>query len=205
MGSQLSFRLIFLAYYLLLFGITRYYGKRADRAGRRTARDRAATEREGKGRMVIRRLAGIVMISAAVLYVVYPRWMDRLSAPLPTGVRWAGVGLGVVSLPALCWVQETLGKYWSRNLQLQDHHELITTGPYRWVRHPMYLVIFAAMITLGLISANWLVIVPALVAIGAIYSRIPNEEAMLIEAFPESYPSYMKRTGRLFPKLRAGA
>lgn len=203
MGSELTFRVIFLSYYLLLFGITRYYGKRADRGGRRTKRDRAATEREGRGRLVIRRLAGIVMLSAALLYVVYPRWMDRLAAPLPTWLRWVGVGLGVLSLPALCWVQETLGKYWSRNLQLQDHHELITTGPYRWVRHPMYIVIFAAMTTLALVSANWLMIVPALVAIGVIYSRIHNEEAMLVEAFPDAYPAYIRRTGKLVPKLRA--
>ncbi len=202
MGSELTFRLIFLSYYLLLFGITRYYGKRADRAGRRAKRDQAATEREGRGRLVIRRLAGIVMISAALLYVVYPRWMDWLAAPFPTWLRWMGVGLGVLSLPALFWVQETLGKYWSRNLQLQDHHELITMGPYRWVRHPMYVVIFTAMTTLALVSTNWLMIVPAVVAIGVIYSRIRNEEAMLVEAFPHAYPAYMKRTGKLLPKLR---
>jgi protein-S-isoprenylcysteine O-methyltransferase Ste14 len=202
MGSELSFRWVFLAYYVLLFGITRYYGKRADRAGRRAKRDQAATEREGKGRVIIRRLAGIVMISAALLYVLYPPWMDRLAAPIPTWLRWVGAGLGALSLPALCWIQETLGKHWSRNLQLQDHHELITTGPYRWVRHPMYDVIFAAMMTLSLVSANWLMIGPALAAIAVIYSRIGNEEAMLVEAFPHAYPAYVKRTGKLLPKLR---
>jgi protein-S-isoprenylcysteine O-methyltransferase Ste14 len=166
-------------------------------------RDEAAVQREGRPRCSMRRIAGIVMIGGAILYVINPSFMSALAAPLPTWLRWVGVGLAALSLPALVWVQVTLGKFWSRNLQLQQSHELITTGPYGLVRHPMYLVIFTSMLAIALISANWLVIVPALVAIGVIYSRIPQEERMMLEAFPNAYADYIASTGRLIPRVRA--
>lgn len=200
--SELPFRLIFLGYYLALIGISVYFRRRANRQGLNAQEDTETRQREGKVR-VFRRVAGIFMVSAALLYIFYPPFMDALAAPLPLWLRWIGVGIAVVSLPLLAWVQDALGKQWSRNLQLQAEHQLITTGPYRLVRHPMYTVIFMAMSSIAIISANWLMIVPALGAMMAIYSRIGNEESMLREAFPGEYEAYMRRTGRFLPRLRS--
>lgn len=203
MISELFFRLFFLAYYLILIGIAVYFRRRGQRrGGMRVQADAESKAREGQQRLSIRRVAGIGMITAAVLYVVYPPFMVRLQAPLPTAVRLAGVVLGLVSVPLLIWVLDALGRQWSRNLQLQEKHQLITTGPYRLVRHPMYTVIFMAMSTVAIVSSNWLMIVPAVVAMGVIYGRIPQEEAMLIEAFPDEYKQYMAQTGRLLPRLK---
>ncbi|MDJ0755405.1 MAG: isoprenylcysteine carboxylmethyltransferase family protein [Ardenticatenaceae bacterium] len=203
MVNELFFRLFFLGYYLALIAIAVYFRRRGQRRGSmRTQGDAESKQREGRSRLGIRRIAGIGMITAAVLYVIYPPFMDYLHAPLPPIVRLLGVALGLTSLPLLVWVLDALGRQWSRNLQLQDEHQLITDGPYRLVRHPMYTVIFMAMSTVAIVSANWLMIVPAVVAMGVIYSRIPKEEAMLKEAFPGDYEGYMARTGRLLPRLR---
>ena len=201
MNSDLTFRLIFLGYYLALIGISVYFRRRANRQGLNAKENAETRQREGKVR-AFRRVAGIFMILAAILYIIYPPFMDVLAAPFPLWLRWIGVGIAVLSLPFLAWVQDALGKQWSRNLQLQEKHQLITTGPYKLVRHPMYMVIFAAMSRIAIISANWLMIVPSLGAISVIYSRIDNEETMLKEAFPGEYETYMQRTGRFFPKLR---
>ena len=202
MVSELFFRLFFLVYYLALIGIAVYFRRRGRQQGSmQTKADAESKRREGSSRLGIRRVAGIAMISAAILYVVYPGFMAALQAPIPQSVRLAGVVIGLVSLPLLVWVLDALGRQWSRNLQLQEKHQLITSGPYRMVRHPMYTIIFMAMTTVALVSSNWLMIVPAVAAMGIIYSRIPQEEAMLIEAFPQEYEAYMARTGKLLPKI----
>lgn len=201
MFNELFFRLFFLGYYLALIGIAVYFRRRGQRQGpMQTKSDATSKRREGGKRLSVRRIAGISMISAAILYVLYPGFMATLQAPIPQAVRLFGVVLGLVSLPLLVWVLDALGRQWSRNLQLQEKHQLITTGPYRLVRHPMYTIIFMAMTTVALVSSNWLMIVPAVGAMGIIYSRIPQEEAMLIEAFPQEYEAYMAQTGKLFPR-----
>jgi protein-S-isoprenylcysteine O-methyltransferase Ste14 len=125
--------------------------------------------------------------------------MRFLGVPLPAWIRWLGAGLAVVSLPLLVWAHGALGRHWSTNLQFEASHNLITTGPYRWVRHPMYTVLFSFFTGLGLLSANGLII--GLVAVVVIGARIPKEEAMMVAQFGDTYQTYMQRTGRLLPRL----
>ncbi|MCA9968920.1 MAG: isoprenylcysteine carboxylmethyltransferase family protein [Anaerolineales bacterium] len=201
MENELLFRFLLLLYYVCIIGINVFYGRRARQSGRtQTRADETAVRREGRGKFLLRRISGGLMILGVLLYVIYPGWMAALAAPLPLWLRWLGVALGLSTLPLLVWVQQALGRHWSRNLQLQAEHQLITTGPYARIRHPMYLVIIASFVTVALLAANWLVILPAVGAIAAVYARIQNEEQMLVDAFPEAYPAYMQRTGRLLPR-----
>jgi protein-S-isoprenylcysteine O-methyltransferase Ste14 len=75
---------------------------------------------------------------------------------------------------------------------MTQDHTLVTEGPYRWVRHPMYTALFATFVGLALISASWLILILVVAAILVLYARIGKEEAMMIE-------QYMQRTGRLLP------
>lgn len=52
--------------------------------------------------------------------------------------QWFGVGLGAAGLILVVWVHHTLRRHWSTNLLLKEEHTLVTGGPYRWARHPMY-------------------------------------------------------------------
>lgn len=202
MANELTFRLLLLAYYAGLIGINVYYGRQARKAGRtRTKADDTAVQQEGRAVYWLRRIAGRLMIVAVILYLIYPPFMASLAAPLPDAVRWLGFGVGIVSLPLLIWVQRALGRQWSRNLQLQDEHQLVTSGPYALVRHPMYSVISLSFLTVALIAANWLVIVFAIGSFAAIFARIRSEEEMMLAAFPDEYPAYKRRTGRLLPRL----
>jgi len=116
-------------------------------------------------------------------------------------LRWAGFALGLASLGLWTWTQVALGKEWSPQLQLRDEHHLVTTGPYTRVRHPLYTAMIGYGIGLALVTANWGFIVLAVVIIAGSVARLPREEQMMIERFGDEYTTYMRRTGRFFPKL----
>jgi protein-S-isoprenylcysteine O-methyltransferase Ste14 len=140
-------------------------------------------------------------VSAIVLYAVNPAWLGIFSIPLPPWCQWLGAGLGAAGLILLVWVHHTLGSHWSTNLQLKEEHTLVTSGPYRWARHPMYTALFGFFAGLVLVSASWLVALLVAVAIFVLYARVGEEEAMMIEQFGDEYRIYMQRTGRFLPRL----
>jgi protein-S-isoprenylcysteine O-methyltransferase Ste14 len=198
MSEEAVFRILFLVYYLLIALISLFFRKRARKSAQKSCPEEV---KEASGRLLIRRVAGLLMILSAALYIVHPPFMRALGAPIPLWLRWFGVGLAALTIPLLIWVLRALGRQWSRRLELQQDHQLITEGPYSWVRHPMYVVIFLSMSCLALISANWLLIGLALLSILSIYSRIGQEEEMMLTQFPEEYRIYQENTGGLFPKL----
>lgn len=114
---------------------------------------------------------------------------------------WIGAILGLCGIAFLIWVHACLGKEWSVNLQLNDDHRLIRSGPYSRIRHPMYTALFSVYLGLGLISSNYVIIILMIIAIISLAIRIPKEENMLIEKFGDEYKTYMENTGKLFPKL----
>jgi len=92
--------------------------------------------------LVVRGVLALVMIGILTLHLINPGWMAWFGVRFPPLLRWIGAGLGVLSLVLLIWVQSALGRYWSTGLQLREEHTLVTGGPYRWGRHPMYSAIF---------------------------------------------------------------
>ena len=98
-----------------------------------------------------------------------------------------------------------LGVLSAETVLTKETHQLVTNGPYRWVRHPLYAVAPMMLIAVSLLAANWFIggmTVIALVMIVLVV--VPKEEANLIETFGDDYRAYMKRTGRLLPRLRKG-
>ncbi|MBN2334113.1 isoprenylcysteine carboxylmethyltransferase family protein, partial [Candidatus Bathyarchaeota archaeon] len=81
---------------------------------------------------------------------------------------------------------------------------LVTSGPYGYVRHPMYLCIFVYTFGLIMVSLDLLVALFFGFSVWVNYRRIPREERMLIDEFGDEYIEYMGRVGRLLPRLRRG-
>jgi len=99
-------------------------------------------------------------------------------------------------------VHHELDKNFSPDLQLADQHTLVTSGPYAFVRHPMYTALLLTGIGFFLLSANaviGLVSIPGMLL--ATLLRLPQEETMMIEAFGTDYERYRRRTGVLLPDL----
>jgi protein-S-isoprenylcysteine O-methyltransferase Ste14 len=96
-----------------------------------------------------------------------------------------------------------LGQNWSISLELRKGHQMVTRGVYGPVRHPMYAAILLWDIGQGLLIENWLAGWSALVTFVVMcVLRIPREEQMMCASFGDTYHVYMRKTGRLFPRLR---
>ena len=85
---------------------------------------------------------------------------------------------------------------------LRKRQTLVTGGPYRYVRNPIYLGAFTFIIALALVSSNWFLLVPDIFVISVIYLQIDGEGKMLLARFGDEYRAYMKRTPRLIPTFR---
>lgn len=170
---------------------------------RRRARRLTGTIRRGREPplLIAGRLAVALPLFGGVLaYLVYPPSIDWASIPAPTWVRWAGVGIGLATAPMLYWVLRTLGANISETVLTKEEHELVTTGPYRWVRHPLYSAGIALFSSVGLMAANGFVLVWTLGALVSVrLVVIPREEAELIQTFGEDYRRYREGTGALVP------
>ena len=111
--------------------------------------------------------------------------------------------MGVVAGVLIVWTFHTLGKNLTDTVVTRKEHNLVTNGPYRWVRHPFYDAMALAILANALVAANWFLLLSGGLALALIFVRTRTEEEQLLARFDESYRAYMKRTGRFFPRLGA--
>jgi protein-S-isoprenylcysteine O-methyltransferase Ste14 len=135
---------------------------------------------------------------ASIVVAMACRYMNWTITP--AAVQYFGLLLIPAGLALREWAIIKLGRFFSRTVQIEAGHRLITDGPYRWLRHPAYtgmvLIYFGIALSLG----SWLGAIAALVMmLSATLYRISIEEKVLIEAFGDEYRDYMKRTWKLFP------
>jgi protein-S-isoprenylcysteine O-methyltransferase Ste14 len=109
-----------------------------------------------------------------------------------------GAALCVVGLAFAIWARVHLGRNWGMPRSVKENPELVTSGPYRYVRHPIYSGMLLAMIGSALVSGwSWLPF-SLVFAVYFIYSALSEQELML-RTFPDSYPAYRQRTKMLIP------
>jgi protein-S-isoprenylcysteine O-methyltransferase Ste14 len=142
-----------------------------------------------------------VMLGLLIAYLVDPAALPWSKLPLPRSVRWAGAGLSLVVIGLIAWVFASLGENLSRSAGYRTHARLVTTGPYRWVRHPLYSIAGLGWLGMGLMIASWPVLLGVLALPALLSLRAEREEAALVERFGDEYRAYMRRTGRFFPDL----
>jgi protein-S-isoprenylcysteine O-methyltransferase Ste14 len=98
------------------------------------------------------------------------------------------------------WSILTLGRFFRTTVMIQQHHEVITSGPYRYLRHPSYTGILVNALGIGIGLGNWLALVTVMVLVFVgLYQRIRVEEQVLSTALGQEYQTYMTRTKRLLP------
>ncbi|MGH7575270.1 MAG: methyltransferase [Longimicrobiales bacterium] len=145
-------------------------------------------------------LVALPLFGGVVAYLANPSWMAWASLGIPSWARWMGVGLGALVVPSVYWVLTTLGTNVSETVLTKQQHQLVTAGPYRWVRHPLYTVGIALFVSMGLMAANWFILLCTVVALIAVrFVVIPREEAQLVAAFGDEYRRYRTETGSLLP------
>lgn len=111
---------------------------------------------------------------------------------------WTAAALVVIGVTFAIWARFALGRNWSPRPSVKEHHELVTNGPYRYVRHPIYTGMLIAAFGSALTGSVFAIIVFVLASV-LFLSRIPREEKIMLDLFPNVYPSYQTRTKRLIP------
>ena len=150
--------------------------------------------------ILLRIVATLPILATVLAFVVHPPWMAFSQLALPRWLRWTGVASGVLAVPLVFWVVKSLGRNISETVLTKRDHRLVTEGPYRWVRHPLYGVGLLLLLGLSLITASWLLAAVTLLAALLILTVIiPREESALIETFGARYTEYQRRTGRILP------
>jgi protein-S-isoprenylcysteine O-methyltransferase Ste14 len=99
------------------------------------------------------------------------------------------------------WTFRTLGKNLTETVVTRKEHTLVTTGPYRWIRHPFCVAAALAFLGNSLAAANWFLFVTGGVAVLLLVIRSRKEEENLIARFGDDYRNYMQRTGRFVPHV----
>ncbi|MBK8617730.1 MAG: isoprenylcysteine carboxylmethyltransferase family protein [Anaerolineales bacterium] len=191
------FRILAAIILLTGMGISSYFRIKADKE----TGEKISRKVDGSVMMNIIRFFGIILWLSPFVYLINPAWMAWSKIGLPEWVRWLGIGMAIVSDVLLYWLFSSIGSGISPTSATRREHKLSTSGPYRWVRHPLYTVGSMLFISFGMMADNWFVAALGILAFIAMAKRTPQEEANLIEKFGDEYREYMKHTGRFLPKL----
>lgn len=191
---EIEFKIALAVLLLMSAGVRLYYQR-----GRRDF-EKVVVKHERREKLLIALFAlGLIPI----LFYVLTFWLDPFSLPIPPSFRWLGAGLIFVGNLLFIWSHRALGRNWTPFLEIRKGHTLVTNGPYRFVRHPMYAAIFLIGIGISVLSANWIVALSYMLPATSMYLiRISDEEKMMTERFGDKYIEYMRNTGRLIPKWR---
>jgi protein-S-isoprenylcysteine O-methyltransferase Ste14 len=185
---------------LVLFtaiGISGYFRRKADK----DTGEKISRKLDGNVMMTFIKIGGLLLWFSPLVYLINPNWMTWSKIGLPNGVRWLGVGIGILCIFGIYWLFSSIGNGISPTSATRKEHKLVTSGPYRWVRHPLYTVGASLFVSFGMMADNWFIAALGVLTFILMAIRTPKEEANLIEKFGDEYREYMKTTGRFLPYL----
>lgn len=197
MGQETWLRLTAIVVFVVGMAISMRYRHRSESQG-----EKVPWREEGWFIMIMLRVCGMGLWLSLLLYFAYPKALAWATLPqIPMSVRWGAIGVAVVMVPCLAWMFHSIGNNITQTVALRKNHQLVTHGPYRWIRHPLYTFGSLNFLAYAVVAANWFIMMWAGLGFIILMIRLPKEEAKLIERFGQEYIDYKKRTGALFPKL----
>jgi protein-S-isoprenylcysteine O-methyltransferase Ste14 len=196
MHDDAVLRVAVLAILLAVVPIGMYHRVKSQATGERLDR-----RQEGVFILATLRPLGAAFWFGLLAWMINPDWLGWSSVRLPLWSRWAGVAILAAGCLLLVWTFRSLGKNLTDTVVTREQHTLVSHGPYRWIRHPLYSSAALMVAALSLIAANWFLLMTGVMVLGALVLRTKTEEANLIARFGDSYRRYMDRTGRFLPKL----
>ena len=142
------------------------------------------------------------VLVGAGLAIVASRWAPGAAIGSATVTAWIGLGILWCGIALRLWSFWTLGRYFTFTVQTSSDQPVITSGPYRVIRHPGYAGVLVAVIGIGLMIGNWLSLVGLTVAVACgLVLRIRVEERALLQELGSDYQSYAATHKRLVPYL----
>lgn len=110
-----------------------------------------------------------------------------------------GMAIGLAGLALTCWSRACLGRYWSGVVALKQDHQLIRSGPYCIVRHPLYSGLILAAIGTALAEDVWHALLGIALITACFLRRAGKEDALLAAEFGATFAEYRERTGQIIP------
>ena len=195
MNDQIIFRILVLLLFGSFLAHRGYYTQKYSAAGLSPE-----TQLESN---LLQKAAGLLTVPAllgVIAYLIQPAWMAWSALTLPAWMRWCGLITAAGGFILLQSAHHALGRNWSDVPGVQTGHTLVTDGPYRAIRHPIYTAFLLILGSPLLLSANWFVGGLWLLTTAIETTvRVPAEEALMTEKFGEAYTRYRQRTGALLP------
>jgi protein-S-isoprenylcysteine O-methyltransferase Ste14 len=144
----------------------------------------------------------LVLTSLAQLLVFLPvPGLRTRFMPLSTAVWIGGLAIEAMAVVLTVWARRALGKNWSGAIATNVDHELIRTGPYRSVRHPIYTGILGTYLGATIVSGEVHALLGLVLVLIAYARKIRMEEAHLHAAFGPAYADYTQHSWRLIPRV----
>ncbi len=131
-------------------------------------------------------------------------WLRARVVPASPAVEWIGVLLTAAGVTVALWARWHLGANWSGVVTLKEGHELIRTGPYRTIRHPIYTGILLALLGTAVAIGEMRGLLAVAIAWLSFYWKARREESFLTQEFGEKFEAHAKQTGMFLPRIVSG-
>jgi len=152
------------------------------------------------------RLMHIVPLMLAALLLIVDRWplpilLVRIY-PWAAWEFWAGAAVTAAGLLFSVWARVHIGRNWSGIVTLKHDHDLVVTGPYQIVRHPIYAGLLVALVGSAFACGQWRGVLALVFALLAVSRKVAIEERWMRERFREKYDAYSRSVPALVPRMR---
>ncbi|MGH8133502.1 MAG: methyltransferase family protein [Steroidobacteraceae bacterium] len=164
---------------------------------------KTSRRRESRGS----RLAHVVPLLVGGLLIAWRdvpwHWLRLRLWPRSPAPYWIGMALLVAGLAFAVWARVHLGRNWSGSVTVKEGHELIRSGPYGYVRHPIYTGLLLAVLGTAIASGTARAALGLAIIAAALVRKLRAEETFMRETFPQEYPRYCEQVPALIPFTRA--
>jgi protein-S-isoprenylcysteine O-methyltransferase Ste14 len=145
----------------------------------------------------------MMTLAAMLVFSRFLRFGPLARRFVPETPRIAGTAIFLViaGLAISVWARRHLGQFWSSRVTLKTDHQLIQSGPYARVRHPIYSGLLLALIGTALFVGEWRAVAGVALVFATHWHKARREEALLSHEFGVDYEQYCRRTGSLIPRL----
>jgi protein-S-isoprenylcysteine O-methyltransferase Ste14 len=128
-------------------------------------------------------------------------WLNIRFVPDTAATAWTGTALTAAGIAIACWARYHLGENWSGTVTLKENHELIRTGPYRNIRHPIYTGILLALLGTAIAVGEVRAIIALAIAYASFYTKARREESFLAKEFGAKFTDHQHHTGMFLPRF----
>ena len=150
---------------------------------------------------ILRALVFLIVIALLSITRIPLPWLYRQLWPYGIWPFWIGAAVTVAGLLFAVWARRYIGTNWSSEVTIKQDHELITTGPYALVRHPIYTGILTGFLGTAIALSQVRGFIGFVLIFLVLWAKLRREEEWMRSQFGETYTTYTQHTAALVPYL----